>query len=538
MQYTFEALTKLRTQILVSLIIMKPETCFVFSLLLSILCLGVGVHVRGGDDYSRSDFPVDFVFGSGTSAYQVEGAANEDGRTPSIWDTFAHAGFAQGGNGDVACDTYHKYKEDVQLMVETGLDVYRFSISWSRLIPNGRGPVNPKGLQYYNNLINELVSNGIQPHVTLHNYDLPQALEDDYEGWLSRDVIKDFTNYADVCFREFGDRVKYWTTVNEPNIFATGSYDQGISPPQRCSPPFCIITSSKGNSTIEPYLAAHHMLLAHSSAVRLYRRKYREQQHGFVGISLYTFGTVPQTNTEKDRAACERIRTFLFGWFMEPLLHGDYPNLMKENAGSRIPAFTVRESEQVKGSYDFIGIIHYSKFNVTDNSDALNTTLRDFNADSGARLLAVEDILGDTEYPMAPWALQEVLETFKTLYGNPPMFIHENGQRAPSNASLHDISRVEYLQAYIGSTLDSLRNGSNVKGYFVWSFMDAFELLDGYKSGFGLYSVDRNDPELRRYPKLSAKWYKQFLNGSRTSLVGAIELKEDSSLASLENSFQ
>ncbi|CAK8572775.1 unnamed protein product [Lathyrus sativus] len=489
------------------------------------------------NDYSRSDFPVDFVFGSGTSAYQVEGAANEDGRTPSIWDTFAHAGFGHGGNGDVACDAYHKYKEDVQLMVETGLDAYRFSISWSRLIPNGRGPVNPKGLQYYNNLINELISNGIQPHVTLHNYDLPQALEDDYEGWLSRDVIKDFTNYADVCFREFGDRVKYWTTVNEPNIFATGSYDQGITPPKRCSPPFCVIPSSKGNSTFEPYLAVHHILLAHSSAVRLYRRKYREQQHGFVGISLYTFGTVPQTNTEKDRAACERIRTFFFGWFMEPLLHGDYPNLMKENAGARIPAFTVRESEQVKGSYDFIGIIHYSKFNVSNNSDALKKKLRDFSADSGAKL-ASEDILADAEYPMAPWALQEVLETFKTLYGNPPMFIHENGQRTASNASLHDVSRVEYLQAYIGSVLDSLRNGSNVKGYFVWSFIDAYELLDGYKSIFGLYSVDRNDPELRRYPKLSAKWYKQFLNGSETSLVGAIELKDNSSLASLGNSFQ
>ncbi|XP_058766265.1 hydroxyisourate hydrolase-like isoform X1 [Vicia villosa] len=534
MQYMVEALTKFKTQI------MKPEACFVSCLLLFILSLGEGVLVSCVDDYSRSDFPVDFVFGSGTSAYQVEGAANEDGRTPSIWDTLAHARSAHGdgGNGDVACDTYHKYKEDVQLMVETGLDAYRFSISWSRLIPNGRGPVNPKGLQYYNNLINELISNGIQPHVTLHNYDLPQALEDDYEGWLSRDVIKDFANYADVCFREFGDRVKYWTTVNEPNIFAVGSYDQGLAPPQRCSPPFCIIPSSKGNSTFEPYLAAHHILLAHSSAVRLYRRKYREQQHGFVGISFYTFGIVPQTNTEKDKAACERIRTFYFGWFMEPLLHGDYPNLMKENAGARIPAFTTRESEQVKGSYDFIGIIHYSEFNVSDNSSALKTALRDFIADTGANLLAVQDILADKEYPMAPWALQEVLETFKTLYGNPPMFIHENGQRTASNASLHDVSRVEYLRAYIGSTLDSLRNGSNVKGYFVWSFMDAFELLDGYKSGFGLYSVDRNDPELRRYPKLSAKWYKQFLNGSSSSLVGAIELKDNSSLASLGHTFQ
>ncbi|KAL5069409.1 hypothetical protein RYX36_020296 [Vicia faba] len=350
---------------------MEPQIYFTLVFLL-FLNLYVLVLTTDHNNYSRSDFPVDFIFGSGTSAYQVEGAAYEDGRTPSIWDTFAHAGFAYGGNGDVACDAYHKYKE---------------------------------------------------------------------------------------------------------------------------------------------------------------------QQQGFVGISFYTFGIVPQTNTEKDRAACERIRTFYFGWFMEPLLHGDYPSLMKENAGARIPAFTTRESEQVKGSYDFIGIIHYTKFNVSDNSDGLNTKLRDFSADTGA-ILGIKDLLGDEEYPMAPWALQEVLETFKTLYGNPPIFIHENGQRTVSNASLHDVSRVEYLHAYIGSVLDSLRNGSNVKGYFVWSFMDAFELLDGYKSIYGLYSVDRNDPELRRYPKLSAKWYKQFLNGSRTSLVGDIKLKEDSSLASLGHSFQ
>ncbi|WJX13697.1 glycosyl hydrolase 1 [Trifolium repens] len=520
---------------------MEQAKCLTVIFLLFLnLAVAVGVLFSNNDDdkYSRYDFPDEFVFGSGTSAYQVEGAANEDGRTPSIWDTFAHAGFAYGGNGDVACDEYHKYKEDVQLMVETGLDAFRFSISWSRLIPNGRGPVNPKGLQYYNNFINELISNGIEPHVTLYNYDLPQALEDEYEGWLSRDVIKDFTNYADVCFREFGDRVKYWTTVNEPNIFAIGSYDQGITPPQRCSPPFCVIESTKGNSTFEPYLVVHHVLLAHSSAVRLYRRKYREEQHGFVGISLYTFGIVPLKNTEKDRAACQRIRDFYFGWVMEPLLHGDYPKIMKENAGARIPAFTSRESKQVKGSYDFIGLIHYSKFNGTDIPDALKTEPRDFSIDSGALLLAVQDILSEEEYPIAPLALQEVLDTFKILYGNPPIFIHENGQRTASNASLHDVSRVEYLHAYIGTVLDSLRNGSNIKGYFAWSFIDALELLDGYKSSFGLYYVDRNDPELTRYPKLSAKWYSQFLKGTRSSLVGAIELKNDSSHVSVGHLFQ
>ncbi|WJX19943.1 glycosyl hydrolase 1, variant 2 [Trifolium repens] len=221
------------------------------------------------------------------------------GRTSSIWDTFAHDGYVHGENGDVACDGYHKYKEDVQLMVETGLDVYRFSISWSRLIPNGRGPVNPKGLNYYNNLINELINNGIKPHVTLHNFDLPQALEDEYEGWVGRDVVRDFTDYADVCFREFGDRVLYWTTVNEPNVFALGGYDQGNAPPQRCSPPFCAINSTRGNSTFEPYLVVHHILLAHSSAVKLYRTKYREIFVGNGSANTATAGVGQSDGTSR-----------------------------------------------------------------------------------------------------------------------------------------------------------------------------------------------------------------------------------------------
>ncbi|KAF1860907.1 hypothetical protein Lal_00000321 [Lupinus albus] len=423
-------------------------------------------------------------------------------------------------------------------MVETGLDAYRFSISWSRLIPNGRGPINLKGLQYYNSLINELISNGIQPHVTLHNYDLPQALEDEYGGWISRDVIEDFTNYADACFREFGDRVLYWTTVNEPNVFALGGYNQGSTPPRRCSPPFCITNGTRGNSTYEPYLAVHHILLAHSSAARLYRIKYRDNQHGYVGISVFTFGRLPQTNTEKDRVANERVHDFFIGWIMEPLVHGDYPISMKTNAGTRMPTFTIRESKLVKGSHDFIGVIHYNNVNVTDNSDTLNRKLRDFNADMAAMIIYNQDLFSDEEFPVAPWGLQEELDSFKLLYGNPPIFIYENGQRTASNSSLQDVSRVKYLHGYIGGVLNALRNGSNVRGYFAWSFLDVLELLDGYRSSYGLYYVDQDDPELKRYPKLSAKWYSRFLRGRSTSIVGDIGLEEDSSLVSVSHLFQ
>ncbi|XP_061347351.1 hydroxyisourate hydrolase-like isoform X3 [Gastrolobium bilobum] len=514
-------------------LMMEPETSLSHAFMLTLLLLNFALGVLSADNYSRDDFPLDFVFGAGTSAYQVEGAASKDGRTPSIWDTFAHAGYIHGENGDVACDEYHKYKEDVRLMVETGLDAYRFSISWSRLIPNGRGPVNPKGLQYYNNLINELISNGIQPHVTLHNFDFPQALEDEYGGWVSRDIIRDFTDYADVCFREFGDRVLYWTSVNEPNVFALGGYDQGTAPPHRCSPPFCATNSTRGNSTSEPYLVVHHVLLAHSSAARLYRRKYRDKQHGFVGISVFTFGIFPVTNTEKDRVASQRFHDFLVGWIVEPLVHGDYPTSMKTNAGARIPAFTNHESKQVKGSCDFIGVIHYTNVNVTDNSDALKNKLRDYNADMAINycklLHCMTNWLYLIQYLVTPWGLQEELSTIKLLYGNPPIFILENGQRTPNNSSLQDVSRVQYLSAYIGGVLDALRDGSNVKGYFAWSFMDVFELLGGYESSFGLYYVDRDDPELKRYPKLSAKWYSQFLKGKSTSIVEAIELEKDPS---------
>ncbi|KAB2080560.1 hypothetical protein ES319_A05G074800v1 [Gossypium barbadense] len=268
----------------------------------------------GGGGYSRSDFPPGFVFGASTSAYQYEGAADKDGRTPGIWDTFVHAeGNFNEGNGDVACDGYHKYKEDVRLMVDTGLEAYRFSISWSRLIPNGRGPVNVKGLQYYNNLINELIKNGIEPHATLHHYDLPQTLEDEYGGWLNRGIVKDFTAYADICFREFGDRVLYWTTVNEANVFVLGGYDLGFVPPQRCSAP-SPFNCSKGNSSTEPYLAAHNILLAHAAVANLYKKKYQEKQHGLVGFNLFNYWFVPLTNTTEDIIAVQRANDFYFGW--------------------------------------------------------------------------------------------------------------------------------------------------------------------------------------------------------------------------------
>ncbi|RZC75617.1 hypothetical protein C5167_051095 [Papaver somniferum] len=421
---------------------------------------------------------------------------------------------ADKSTGDISTDQYHRYKEDVQLMVDTGLEAYRFSISWPRLIPNGRGPVNPKGLEYYNNLINELISHGIQAHVTLFHYDLPQPLEDEYGGW------KDFTAYAEICFKEFGDRVSTWTTINEPNVFVLGAYDLGFLPPQRCSSPFGFFNCTDGNSTTEPYLVAHNIMIAHASVTRLYKTKYQAKQHGLIGINLFAYGFSPLTNSVEDVAATQRASDFYMGWFAAPLVFGDYPETMKRNAGSRLPSFTSYEAKLVKGSCDFFGLNHYASYNVKDNSESLKIQQRDLSMDMAAQFISnwsgKGKVLPD-EFPVMPSGLQGVLEYFKQDYGNPPIYIHENGQRllaAPREKSLNDTSRVNYLKGYIGGVLDALRNGSNTKGYFTWCFIDSFELLDGYTSNFGLYYVDLvNDLDLKRYPKLSAHWYSNFLKG-------------------------
>ncbi|MCD7459105.1 hypothetical protein HAX54_040105 [Datura stramonium] len=500
-------------------------------LVLPVLVVSVADH-----EVQRTDFPDTFVFGSGSSAYQVEGAAFEDGKTPSIWDTFAHAGLFSlilvvvvtllisecqseygGATADVSCDAYHKYKEDVKLMADTGLEGYRFSISWSRLIPNGRGPVNPKGSQYYNNLIDEIISHGIQPHVTLCHSDLPQALEDEYGGWMSRKIMcdadDDFTAYADACFKEFGDRVLHWTTLNEANVFALGGYDNGMTPPNHCSPPFGVRPCPKGNSSTEPYIAGHNLLLAHSAVVRLYRKKYKSIQHGSVGLNLFAFWSLPYTNKTADVIAAQRASDFYLGWFANPLIFGDYPDIMKKNAGSRLPKFTRQESKQVKGAVDFIALNHYMTVRVKDSSSSLENDIRDFSADAAFQFILRNGGTPPGMYPVTEPGLQGVLEYFKQAYGNPPMYIHENGQMTPRTAILNDTTRVEYLQVYIGNLLDAVRNGSNVKGYFTWSFLDCFELMDAYGSAFGLYYVDLDDKKLTRYPKLSAHWYSSFLKG-------------------------
>ncbi|KAF8675595.1 hypothetical protein HU200_047667 [Digitaria exilis] len=490
------------------------------ALALAIVSLG---GLAGAEAITRSDFPEGFVFGAGTSAYQVEGAWNEDGKKPSIWDTFAHGGYAfDHATGDVAADQYHKYKEDVKLMHEMGLDAYRFSIAWTRLISDGRGAVNPKGLEYYNNLIDELVSYGIQPHVTIYHFDLPQALQDEYNGLLSTRFIEDFTAYADVCFRNFGDRVKHWTTLNEPNIEPLGGYDLGNLPPRRCSAPFGK-SCAGGNSTTEPYIVAHNLLLAHASAVSLYKDKYQDKQGGQIGITLLAFWYEPATQKLDDVEAATRMSDFTVGWFMHPLVYGHYPPVMKRNAGSRLPLLTPEESARVLGSFDFVGINHYGAVYVASDMGRLKQIPRDYVSDAAVKFITCKNKetfkqggLRMQNHP-APWALNKLLDHLKHKYRNPPIVIYENGaghEPDPSDRFVYDDDfRSHFLQAYIEATLLSIRNGSRVHGYFVWSFMDVFEVLFGYRFLFGLYGIDFGAKNRTRYARHSVRWYAGFLHG-------------------------
>ncbi|KAJ4770640.1 Beta-glucosidase 31 [Rhynchospora pubera] len=494
------------------------------SLLCSLFLFSVSVLAL-----SRDDFPPGFIFGAGASAYQVEGAAAEDGRKPSIWDPYCHAGYEiDHSDGDVAADQYHKYKEDIKLMHETGLDAYRFSIAWPRLIPDGRGDVNPKGLQYYNNFIDELISYGIQPHVTLYHFDLPLALQDEYDGLISPKFIDDFTAYADVCFKEFGDRVKFWVTVNEPNVEPIGGYDQGILPPQRCSYPFGI-NCTVGNSTVEPYIVAHHLLLAHTSAANLYKEKYQEKQGGKIGITLLGWWYEPATENPEDITAARRMVDFHIGWLLHPLVYGTYPPVMRKNVGSRLPSLSEEDSRKVKGSFDFVGFNHYIVLYVQADMSQLENQVRDYMRDAAVKISyavpfptlkkgPLHKNVGDG-IPETPWALQKMLEHVKVYYGNPPVMIHENGNAelvnpATARRTYNDYDRIDFIEKYLEALRFSIRNGSNTQGYFVWSFIDTFEFQFGYTTRFGLYGVDFHTEEKTRYQRKSARWYANLLGGN------------------------
>ena len=302
-------------------------------------------------------FPEDFVWGAATSSYQIEGATHEGGRGVSIWDTYCteKGKIIDGSNGDVACDHYHRIEEDVRLMKDLGLKAYRFSIAWPRILPNGKAgddddDVNHEGIAFYNRLIDELLKNDIEPWATLYHWDLPQALEDEYGGWLSPKIVDDFGRYASVCFEAFGDRVKHWITLNESWTVSVQAYGDGTKAPGKVVDP-----------QVEVYLAAHHLLLAHARAARIYRESFSETQKGKIGISNSGDFRYPlNPESLQDRDAAERAMVFQYAWLTDPLVFGDYPAEMRVRLGDRLPRFTNVQRQELIGSLDFMGLNHYS----------------------------------------------------------------------------------------------------------------------------------------------------------------------------------
>jgi len=455
-------------------------------------------------------FPEFFIWGSATSAYQIEGAVATDGRAPSIWDTFSEqpGKIANEDTGMVACEHYMRFREDVKLMKDLGLMAYRFSISWSRLLPTGRGVVNPMGVAFYSDLIDELLTNNIMPVVTLYHWDLPQCLEDEYGGWLGRMAVQDFAHYASVCFASFGDRVKCWITFNEPWVACALGYCSGEHAPGHKSAP-----------SSEPYVAAHHMILAHAKAVQCYNDEFRPTQRGLVGITLNMDWKESLTNSARDIAAQRRALDWQLGWFADPIYKGDYPSSMRKRCGSRLPTFTDAEKDMVKGSSDFFGLNHYSTDYVSSPANFVppredqepapsRNYFEDHEVDQKSDPAWRKTDMG---WDIVPWGLGRLVTWIHEEYAPPGgIIITENGcavrEDSIENARA-DVARVEYLQGYLAQLHKAITAGVDVRGYFVWSFMDNFEWAFGYSKTFGIVHVDRMTQV--RTPKASALMFSE-----------------------------
>lgn len=446
-------------------------------------------------------FPDEFVWGTATSSYQIEGAHNLGGKGPSIWDAFCTipGKVYNGDNGNVTIDHFHRYKDDVALMKQLGFKAYRFSISWPRLIPDGKGQPNEEGLAFYDRLIDELLANGIEPWITLYHWDLPLALQLEEDGWLNPNIVNHFAKYAELCFSRYGDRVTNWITLNEPWVVSILGYGQGVFAPGRVS-----------NS--EPYLAAHHLLLSHAKAVQIYREKYGRPD-GQIGITNNCDWREPLTNKEEDKEAAERALLFFLGWFADPVYFGDYPDVMKDRVGSRLPHFTKEEKDLIKGSSDFFGLNHYTTMY------AANHTGGDMQQEvyGNGGLSEDQDVvlsrskewrLTAMNWAVVPWGCKKLLQWIHDRYDGPDIYITENGfayEDKVERGIVADQDRLADYKSYLEACQEAISEGVGLKGYFAWSMFDNFEWASGYRPRFGITYVDYET--LERTPKDSARWF-------------------------------
>ncbi|MEP7120891.1 MAG: GH1 family beta-glucosidase [Byssovorax sp.] len=444
-------------------------------------------------------FPEGFLWGSATSAYQIEGAAREDGRGESIWDRFsATPGKVQDGtSGEVACDHYHRFRDDVRLMKELGLSAYRFSIAWPRVLPSGRGQVNPLGLDFYSRLVDALLEAGIQPFATLFHWDLPQALQDE-GGWPSRATAQAFAEYADVVTRALGDRVKDWITHNEPWCTSMLSHQIGLHAPGLKDWGLALS-------------ASHHVLLSHGLAVPIIRRN---SPGARVGITLNLSPVVPASPSPADHEACRNFDGYFNRWFLDPVHGRGYPADMIADyvAAGHLPpeGLTVvkpGDLATIAAPCDFLGINYYNR--VVSRSDKV---LEAQNQPRTVELAPKEEWteMGWEEYPEG---LNQVLTRVHLVYGPRRIYVTENGASygtAPSaDGRVHDERRLNFLRGHFLAARRAIDAGVPLHGYFVWSLMDNFEWDRGYGQRFGMVWVDYESQV--RIPKDSALWYKKVI---------------------------
>lgn len=435
-------------------------------------------------------FPKNFLWGAATASYQIEGAARLDGRGECIWTRFSHTPgkVMNGDTGDVATDHYHRYVEDVALMKELGLQAYRFSVSWPRVIPNGTGATNPAGLDFYDRLVDELLSVGIIPAVTLYHWDLPQALQN-RGGWLNREIVGWFSDYTDLMTHRLGDRVKNWITINEPFVAAFVGYAFAAHAPGYTDPRAGL-------------LAAHHMLLAHGAAMQVIRQNVA---NSVAGITLNLSWVDPATSSEADIQAARRHDGFVNRWFIDPVFKGEYPADMLQLYGSALDDIDIAEIKQAAVPQDFLGINYYTRNVIKDDPNGHYLKTHEIKP-QGA---------GYTQmgWELSPGSLTQLLVRLHEEYAPKALWITENGAAYPDpdpvNGMVADPERTDYLKTHTAAVEAAIQQGSPVTAYFVWSLLDNFEWAYGYDRRFGIIHVDFDT--LKRTMKQSALWYRDFI---------------------------
>jgi beta-glucosidase len=436
-------------------------------------------------------FPPGFVWGAATSAYQIEGSPLADGAGPSIWQRFAHIPGRMNNNdtGDVACDHYNRYKDDVALMRELGLQAYRFSVAWSRILPEGTGRPNQGGLDFYRRLVDELVANGIKPMATLYHWDLPAAL-DDRGGWLNRDSAEWFADYATVVFNALGDRVEWWATLNEPWVVVDGGYLHGALAPGH-------------KNMFEAPIASHNLLRAHGRAVRAYRALGIQKP---IGLVVNLEPKYPFSDSEEDLAANRRADAYMNRQYLDPVFKGSYPEEFPAMWGKAWPEFPVDDFDDIRQKLDYVGINYYLR--------AVTKADPSVPIEGALRVPPRHAIYTETGWEVYPPAMEAVLTWFKDRYGDTPVYITENGAAFydppfPIDGVVEDPLRVYYYREHLRSVARAIGKGVDVRGYFAWSLLDNLEWSHGFSKRFGIVHVDFTTQQ--RTPKRSAYYYRDII---------------------------